>query len=138
MHILCWDIHGDELHSSGEEFAVGDFVELKDEYKVDEENRVFVVNKVPVKNKPNVLFENRYRLSTINNGVLEPYWELYGGQLKKYNGNISPTSPLMLLSKMYKNEITVSEDILKKMEQGEIILNESPSFGKIKELKENF
>ena len=136
MHILWWGIHGDELVSAGLEFKIGDFVELKDEYKEDEENRIFIVNKVPVKNKPNVLFENRYRLSTINNGILEQYWELYGGQLKKYEKEIPTTSPLMLLSKIYRNEVTVSDDTLSKMEQGEIILSEKPTFKEIEELKE--
>lgn len=134
MHILWWDIHGDELHSSGEEFAVGDFVELKDEYKVDEENRVFVVNKVPVKNKPNVLFENRYRLSTIENNILKPYYEYFGGQLRVYKGKIP--QPLNLISKIYKKEIVVSEDVLTEMERGEIILSDRPTFKEIEELKE--
>lgn len=121
---------GDEKLSAGTEFAVGNFVVLKDEPA----GPVFVVTEVPEKHNPKKFFVNLYKLATIENGKIYSQYEFYGGQLQKYEEEIQDKSLLMLLSKIYKGEVEVREETLRKLEAGEILLNEKLSYKEIEEL----
>ena len=91
---------GDQLHSAGTEFKVGDFVVLKEAPT----GTIFVVNEVPNKYDTNKFFVNEYRLSTFENGILKMEYKFCGGQLQKYDGEIDNNSPLIEISKVYKEE----------------------------------
>lgn len=89
---------GDELHSAGSEFKVGDFVVLKEAPT----GTIFVVNEVPNKYDTNKFFVNEYRLSTFENGILKTEYKFCGGQLQRYEGEVE--KQLIELSKKYKNK----------------------------------
>ena len=89
---------GDQLVGAGSEFKVGDLVVLKEEPT----ERIFVVNAVPEKHNPKKFFVNEYKLSTLENGILNTEYKFYGGQLQNYDGEIDNDSPLIKLSKTYK------------------------------------
>lgn len=95
---------GDQLNSAGLEFKVGDFVVLK-EAPV---GTIFVVKEVPEKHNPKKFFVNEYRLSTFEDGILKEH-KYCGGQLQKYEGEINENSPLIELSKKYKEKIKLQD-----------------------------
>lgn len=127
-HIQFWNILGDETSTAGQKFKKGDIV------TVNKDNRLFVIKDTPLKKNGILYEENRYFLATIENNVLNSYFEFYEYQLRKYNGTVAKDSPYKLLQDIYKNKLNISDELLKKLEFGEIILNEKTSWRDIKEL----
>ena len=111
-----------------EKFKKGDIV------TVNNDNRLFVIKNTPLKKNGVLYEENRYFLATIENNVLNPYFEFYEYQLRLYNGIIAKDSPYKLLQDIYTDKLNISDKLLKKLEFGEIILNEKTSWRDIKEL----
>ena len=127
-HIQFWNIFGDENSNAGQKFNKGDIV------TVNNDNRLFVIKDTPKKKNGILYEENRYFLATIENNVLNPYFEFYEYQLRLYNGIIARNSPYKLLQDIYTDKLNISDELLKKLEFGEIILNEKTSWRDLKEL----
>ncbi len=123
----------DDDESKPNKFKVGDFVTV-----IDEEipsDQVFIVYGVPIRNNPKRFFDNTYYLSTINDGCkFNYYYEFNESKIKKYEGIIEDSSPLMLLKKIYTEEIEISQDVWDKIQENKILLNTYPSFRDIEEL----
>ena len=127
-HIQFWNILGDETSTAGQKFKKGDIV------TVNKDNRLFVIKDTPLKKNGILYEENRYFLATIENNVLNPYFEFYEYQLRKYKETIAKNSPYKLLQDIYTDKLNISDELLEKLELGEIILNEKTSWRDIKEL----
>jgi len=140
--MLLFAILGDELPEAGTKFKIGDFVTVKrtDERVVKSwlekvaKDEIFIVYNTPKTNDPKRYFENRYCLTTIDKeGTINPYWEeFFECHLEKYNGEVA--EPYKLLSKVYKEEIKLSDETWNKICEGEILLNLVPSWKEIPEL----
>ena len=127
-HIQFWNILGDENLEAGEKFKIGDIV------TVNNDNRLFIIKDTPLKKNGVLYEENRYFLATIENNVLNSYFEFYEYQLRKYNGTVAKDSPYKLLQELYTHKLNISDELLEKIEFGEIILNEKMSWRDFKEL----
>ena len=127
-HIQFWNILGDETSKAGEKFKKGDIV------TVNNDNRLFVIKDTPKKKNGILYEENRYFLATIENNVLNPYFEFYEYQLRKYKETIAKNSPYKLLQELYTHKLNISDELLRRIELGEIILNEKMSWRDLKEL----
>lgn len=120
--------------SKPNKFNVGDFVTvIDDEVPADQ---VFVVSNAPIRNDPKRFFDNTYCLSTISDGCRFSFYHDYNEcQIKKYDGTIDSNSPFILLQKFYRGEIDIDDNILRKIEDGDILLNTKPTYLDIPELK---
>lgn len=115
-------------------FNVGDFVTVIDDDLPS--NQVYVIYSVPVRNDPHRFFDNTYGLSTIRDGCKFSFYHDYNeSKLLKYNGEVDINSPLIFLQKLYRNEIQVDKEIMKKIELNEIILNTKPTYMDIPQIR---
>lgn len=134
MGIRSHNIHGDDENKPNQ-FKIGDFVTVIDDETIPK-NQVCVVWHTPVRNNPKVYFENTYCIATISEeNRLEFYHEHNESRLRKYEGKMNEDSPLFLLQAIYTNQIKISQETMRKIELGEILLNTKPSWREIKELK---
>jgi hypothetical protein len=118
----------DDDENKPNKFEIGDFVTVIDDDYIPSDQPC-VIYAVPNKNDPKRYFENTYCISTISNGCrFEFYHEHNESRLQKYEGKIAEDSPLMLLKKLYRNEIQLDKEILEKIETNEIILNTKPTY----------
>lgn len=92
-------------------FSIGDFVTvIDDEIPKDQ---IFVIYDVPKRNDPMRYFENTYYLSTINDGCRFSFcYEFNESKLLKYDDVVDNNSPLLLLQKIYRNEINIDKEIM--------------------------
>lgn len=118
-------------------FNIGDFVTvIDDDFPADQ---VFVVYYVPVKNDPYRFFNNTYGVASVFDGCKFDYYHDYNeSKLIKYDGIVDKNSPLMFLQKLYRNEIQIDKEIMKQIENREILLNTKPTFMDIPEIREVF
>jgi len=115
---------GDGNPDAGTKFMMGDLVRSKHKlYK----NDIMVIYRVP-KRQEKQYFENVYFLSAINNNKLCFCIELHEAQLEKFEGTLADDHPLLMLQKFYRGEIALSEETVKALENGEILLNDKPSW----------
>ena len=125
----------DDDENKPNKFNIGDFVTVINEDIP--KDQVFVVSGVPRRNDPMVYFENTYCLSTITNGCKFEFCHDYNeSKLLKYDGVLDKNSPLILLQKYYRDEIEIDEEIMKKIELNEIILNIKPTYMDISQIRE--
>lgn len=116
---------GDDEENAGEKFKIGDFVQIEGE------DKIYIVHGVPLKENGKLLGENKYYLSAIFDNILCPFYDEYEYNLKKYEGVIKEDSPYMFVRNLYKSNKKESLELLSKLELGEIVLNENPSFRNI-------
>lgn len=122
----------DFKEGAGTKFKVGDIVKINSK-NYDLYDRLHVITFVPKKKKGQKYFENIYDVITnhnqFDNGChVDSFRE---DELELYNGKLEEDSPILFLSKIYKEEIKISPKKLSDLKVGNIALNDAPSFREI-------
>ena len=124
---------------AGSKFKVGDIVRIKNE-NYEFADRLHVIQSCPKKLDNQKYFENDYNVITNHNlyddGCHECIFK--ENELELYEGKLAEDSPIKLLSRILKNEISISDKIRSDIICGRIALNNAPSFRDLEELNKCF
>lgn len=139
---------GDELPDAGTKFKEGDLVRLirpcySNGYRMQlDTEQVFVVCGEPKRDKNGALIENTYMIETVSDSG-EYLWDfdfgypfqcIHENELQLYDEELPEDNPLRFLQRIYLGEFEY-DNIVSKMENGEISLRNTVSLHDIPELK---
>lgn len=118
-----------------EPYNIGDIVTVKEnEYRPrneDNSNRLYVVRYIPQRLCGIYVY---CIILNYNNGLHS--FRFKENQVKKYNGVVDASSPIVFLQKIIKNEIAVTEQTWADLKNGKVLLDETGTFRNLKEYKD--